>query len=70
MPEFDGLIRFDSADADWLAAYAHLVAGFGELTLAADPTPVIRRVNGKRAMSCVLMDGCSLTPRGGLTRNG
>ena len=48
VPEFDGLIRFDSADADWLAAYAHLVAGIGELTLAADPTPAIRRVTGAR----------------------
>ena len=48
IPEFDGLIRFDSADADWLAAYAHLVSGFGELTLAADPTPAIRRVTESR----------------------
>lgn len=48
VPEFDGLIRFDSADADWLAAYAHLIAGFGELTLAADPTPAIRRVTEAR----------------------
>ncbi len=49
LPPFDGLIRFDSADADWLAAYAHLVAGFGELTLAADPTPAIRRVTETRS---------------------
>ena len=48
VPEFDGLIRFDSADADWLAAYAHLVSGFGELVLAADPTPIIRRVTESR----------------------
>ena len=47
-PPFDGLIRFDSADADWLAAYAHLVSGFSELVLAADPTPSIRRVTESR----------------------
>ena len=41
---FDGLIRFDGPDADWLAAYVHLVSGFSELTLATDPTPAITRV--------------------------
>lgn len=48
VPEFDGLVRFDSADADWLAAYVHLVSGFSELTLAADPTPSIKRVMTSR----------------------
>ena len=47
-PVFDGLIRFDSADADWLAAYVHLVSGVSELVLAADPTPAITRVTESR----------------------
>ena len=60
VPQFDGLIRFDSADADWLMAYTHLVSGFGELTLAADPTPSIRRVtearDGLRAYGSLFFD--------------
>jgi len=44
VPEFDGLVRFDGADADWLAAYVHLVSGFSELVLAAGPTDSIERV--------------------------
>ena len=44
VPEFSGYVRFDSADANWLAAYVHLTSGFAELTLAADPTPAIKRV--------------------------
>jgi len=37
-------IRFDTADAAWLSAYTHLIAGLGELVLAFDPTDQIRRV--------------------------
>ncbi len=37
-------IRFDNADAGWLTAYSHIVSGAGELVLAFDPTPSIRRV--------------------------
>jgi hypothetical protein len=49
--EFDGLVRFDSADAHWLKAYVHVMAGMAELTLATDPTPAIRTVyEGRRDM--------------------
>lgn len=47
-PEFDGLVRFDGADADWLGAYVHLISGFSELTLAAGPTQSIERVMTSR----------------------
>ncbi len=52
--DFDGIIRFDSADAYWLKAYVHVMAGMAELTLAADPTPAIRTVyEGRMAMEKV-----------------
>lgn len=38
------VIRFDNADAAWLAAYAHLIAGGAELLLAFDPTPSLQKV--------------------------
>lgn len=41
---FDGVIRFDTADADWLKAYVHVVSGMAEITLAVDPTPAITAV--------------------------
>jgi hypothetical protein len=41
-------IRFDTADAAWLAAYTHLLAGVSELALAFDPTPQIARVIAAR----------------------
>lgn len=37
-------IRFDAADAAWLAAYTHLLEGFGHLVLAFDPTDVMADV--------------------------
>lgn len=37
-------VRFDTADAAWLRAYTHLLAGFGNLVLAFDPTPVVEKV--------------------------
>lgn len=37
-------VRFDSADARWLAAYAHLLSGMAEIVLAYDPTEPITRV--------------------------
>ncbi|RDD69995.1 hypothetical protein [Paracoccus versutus] len=43
------VIRFDRADAAWLAAYTHLVSGGGELLLAFDPTPSLRKVFATRA---------------------
>lgn len=47
--DFDGIICFDSADADWLKAYVHLVSGMAELALSVDPTPAIRRIAEGRA---------------------
>lgn len=47
--EFDGVIRFDTADAEWLAAYVHLLSGMAELTLAMEPTPAIATVMEGRA---------------------
>jgi len=41
---FDGTIRFDTADAEWLAAYVHLLSGTSEMVLAVDPTSAIRTV--------------------------
>ncbi|MBD9528500.1 hypothetical protein [Paracoccus sp. PAR01] len=38
------VIRFDNADAAWLSAYGHLVAGMAELVLAFDPTPSLQKV--------------------------
>lgn len=37
-------IRFDTADAAWLAAYAHLLAGLSDAVLALDPVPAIDAV--------------------------
>ena len=37
-------IRFDTADAAWLAAYTHLLSAVGDLVLAFDPAPQIARV--------------------------
>ena len=52
--DFDGLIRFDTADAHWLKAYVHVMSGMAELTLAADPTPAIRTVyEGRRDMDAL-----------------
>lgn len=42
-------IRFDTADARWLAAYAHLLSGVSEGLLATDPTEAITRVMDSRA---------------------
>lgn len=42
-------IRFDTADARWLSAYAHLLAGASEAILATDPTEAIARVLEGRA---------------------
>ncbi|MEM1087990.1 MAG: hypothetical protein AAGH90_09675 [Pseudomonadota bacterium] len=51
---FDGIIRFDTADAHWLKAYVHVMSGMAELTLAADPTPAIRAVyEGRQKMDAI-----------------
>lgn len=39
------VIRFDTADAAWLAAYTHFLSGLAELVLAFDPTKQIARVS-------------------------
>lgn len=51
---FDGMIRFDTADAHWLKAYVHVMSGMAVLTLATDPTPAIRTVfEQRRAMDAL-----------------
>ena len=56
MPQFkdanmQGLdVRFDTADADWLAAYVHMLSGTAELILSVDPTPAIKTVTEGRAL--------------------
>jgi hypothetical protein len=42
-------VRFDTADAAWLMAYAHLLSGVSEGVLALDPTSAIARVAEARA---------------------
>ncbi|MCF6344739.1 MAG: hypothetical protein L3J15_08750 [Devosiaceae bacterium] len=44
------IIRFDKADADWLAAYVHVLSGMAEMVLAVDPTPAIRTISEGRAL--------------------
>jgi hypothetical protein len=39
------VLRFDTADAAWLAAYTHFLSAFGELVLAFEPTAQIDRVS-------------------------
>jgi hypothetical protein len=43
------IIRFDAADAAWLAAYTHLMQGTSDLVLAYDPTAAITRLIDTRA---------------------
>lgn len=42
-------VNFDTADAAWLRAYAHLLAGVSETVLAFDPTTAIARVHDATA---------------------
>ena len=42
------VIRFDAADAAWLSAYAHLLAGLSDMIRAYDPTQPITRVVSAR----------------------
>ncbi len=47
-------IQFDTADAAWLSAYAHLLAGLSELVLAVDPATEIDQVlQGRRALAAL-----------------
>lgn len=38
------LVRFDTSDVAWLAAYTHLLSGLSELVIAFDPTESITQV--------------------------
>ena len=42
-------IRFDTADAAWLSAYAHALSGMSELILATDPAPTIDAIRDATA---------------------
>ena len=42
------VVRFDTADAAWLSAYAHLLSGVSEAVVAVDPTDAIDRVMTSR----------------------
>ncbi len=55
--EFSGVVRFDSADADWLLAYVHLLSGVSQTVLALEPTPAIERVMSARADMLELTGG-------------
>ncbi|WP_317056265.1 hypothetical protein [Roseovarius rhodophyticola] len=41
-------VRFDAADHAWLAAYTHMLSGFGHLYLAFDPEPVFQKLEAER----------------------
>jgi hypothetical protein len=40
----DPVVRFDTADAAWLAAYTHFLSAFTEVALAYDPGPAVDRI--------------------------
>ncbi len=50
------VIRFDAADAAWLSAYTHLLAGIAEVVLAYDPTASIDRMQKANAAALALSD--------------
>ena len=58
---FDGMIRFDTADAEWLVAYVHAVSGMAEIVLSLDPTPAIELVYEGRT-SLLEIGGIGATP--------
>ena len=43
-PDSKPVIRFDTADAAWLSAYAHMLAGVSDTVLAFDPAQTIDKV--------------------------
>ncbi len=48
-------VRFDTADAAWLSAYAHLLSGVAETVLAFHPAEAIARVTqGRAAMQALV----------------
>jgi len=42
-------VTFDTADADWVAAYAHLLSGLCDMILAYDPTEAMTKVATTKA---------------------
>jgi hypothetical protein len=60
------VIRFDAADAAWLAAYTHLLTGISELVLAYDPTASLTKVQTANA---AMADLSPLVPRATLFPN-
>lgn len=50
------VVRFDTSDAAWLSAYAHLLSGVSEAVLALDPTSAIQRVTESAAAMDALND--------------
>lgn len=60
-------VRFDTADAAWLSAYAHLLSGLSETVLALQPAEAIARVTTSReareALSPVVPTGGWFDPR-------
>lgn len=43
-PVENPVIRFDTADAAWLAAYTHFLQAFAQMALAYDPAPAVDRI--------------------------
>ena len=50
-------VRFDTADAAWLAAYTHFLSAVGEVVLAFDPTEQIQRVQDASTAMAALGGG-------------
>lgn len=44
LKDVDTVVRFDTADADWLAAYVNVASASAQLILSVDPTSAIRAV--------------------------
>lgn len=62
------VIRFDTADAAWLAAYTHLLQGLSEILLAYDPTQALRDMADARAgMAAIGPPGPGAAQDDGLT---
>jgi len=64
-------IRFDTADAAWLSAYAHMLSAFSEAVLALSPTDTIARVIAARdAMQAISPDAATSPAEPGMTEAG
>ena len=64
-------IRFDTADAAWLSAYAHMLSAFSEAVLALSPTDTIARVIAARdAMQAISPDAAGSPAVPGMTEAG